>query len=134
MATVAVSPEGSLIGIIGDEDTVTGFLLAGIGNMDIRRHSNFLIVTDKTPIKKIEDTFKELTSRDDVAILLINQHVANEIRHLIQNFTNPFPAILEIPSKEHPYDPNQDSILQRVKLMFGGELPIAAADGADERD
>lgn len=32
------------------QDTVTGFLLAGIGNIDIRRHSNFLIVTDSTPL------------------------------------------------------------------------------------
>ena len=31
----------------------------------------------------------------------------------------PVPAILEIPSKEHPYDPSQDSILARVKFMFG---------------
>ena len=34
----------------------------------------------------------------------------------------PIPAVLEIPSKEHPYDPNQDSILSRVKGMFGGDV------------
>ncbi len=33
----------------------------------------------------------------------------------------PIPAILEIPSKEHPYDPAKDSILSRVKIMFGGD-------------
>ena len=51
-------PEGSLIAIIADEvrrsalpigpelaqDTVTGFLLAGVGNVDAKRKSNFLIV------------------------------------------------------------------------------------------
>lgn len=31
----------------------------------------------------------------------------------------PVPAILEIPSKDLPYDPSQDSILARVKFMFG---------------
>ena len=31
----------------------------------------------------------------------------------------PTPAILEIPSKDQPYDPSQDSILRRVKFMFG---------------
>ena len=36
--------KGALIGVIGDEDTVTGFLLAGVGNVDVRRKSNFLIV------------------------------------------------------------------------------------------
>ena len=37
----------------------------------------------------------------------------------------PIPAVLEIPSKEHPYDPNQDSILERVKGLFGGDLGSA---------
>jgi len=31
----------------------------------------------------------------------------------------PSPAVLEIPSKDLPYDPSQDSILKRVKLMSG---------------
>jgi V-type H+-transporting ATPase subunit F len=43
-------PKGALIGVIGDEDTVTGFLLAGVGNVDARRKSNFLIVDNsETP-------------------------------------------------------------------------------------
>ena len=29
------------------------------------------------------------------------------------------PAILEIPSKEHPYDPEQDAIHRRTKLLLG---------------
>ena len=33
----------------------------------------------------------------------------------------PIPAILEIPSKEHPYNAKQDSILARVAGMLGGE-------------
>lgn len=41
-----------------------------------------------------------------------------------------FPAILEIPSKEHPYDPNKDSILQRVKLMVSGPTPLGLSPGA----
>ena len=31
----------------------------------------------------------------------------------------PIPAVLEIPSKDSPYDPNQDSLLQRVKHLLG---------------
>jgi V-type H+-transporting ATPase subunit F len=34
----------ALVAIMGDEDTVTGFLLAGIGDMDQTRQPNFLIV------------------------------------------------------------------------------------------
>lgn len=52
-------------------------------------------------------------------MLLITQAVAGGIRHLIDAHSAPIPAILEIPSKDAPYDPSQDSILRRVKLMFG---------------
>lgn len=31
----------------------------------------------------------------------------------------PVPALLEIPSKDNPYDPNQDSLLLRVKHLLG---------------
>lgn len=31
------------------------------------------------------------------------------------------PAVLEIPSKDSPYDPAQDSLLQRVKMLLGAQ-------------
>uniref|UniRef100_A0A2P2KHT8 V-type proton ATPase subunit F n=1 Tax=Rhizophora mucronata TaxID=61149 RepID=A0A2P2KHT8_RHIMU len=34
----------ALIAMIADEDTVVGFLLAGVGNVDLRRKTNYLIV------------------------------------------------------------------------------------------
>lgn len=52
-------------------------------------------------------------------MLLINQSIAATIRHLLDAYTKPVPAILEIPSKDQPYDPLQDSILTRVKGLFG---------------
>ena len=39
-------------------------------------------------MKRIEDAFKEYTSRDDVAIVMINQFIANMIRHLISNYSD----------------------------------------------
>lgn len=44
-----------------------------------------------------------MTDRPDIAILLINQHIAEKIRPLLEHYTQAFPAVLEIPSKEHPY-------------------------------
>ena len=38
----------SLIAVIGDEDTVTGFLLAGIGERNLKGQENFLIVDSNT--------------------------------------------------------------------------------------
>ncbi|KAK7285274.1 hypothetical protein RJT34_20039 [Clitoria ternatea] len=60
----------ALIAMIADEDTVVGFLLAGVANM---------------------------------------------IRFLVDSYNKLVPAILEIPSKDHPYDPAHESVLSRVK-------------------
>uniref|UniRef100_A0A803LFJ5 V-type proton ATPase subunit F n=1 Tax=Chenopodium quinoa TaxID=63459 RepID=A0A803LFJ5_CHEQI len=40
----------ALIAVIADEDTITGFLLAGVGNVDIRRKTNYLIVDNMSPL------------------------------------------------------------------------------------
>ncbi|KAL5729945.1 hypothetical protein ACHQM5_002832 [Ranunculus cassubicifolius] len=111
----------ALLAMIADEDTITGFLLAGVGNVDLRRKTNYLIVDSKTTVKAIEDAFKDFTTRDDVAIVLISQYVANMIRFLVDSYNKPIPAILEIPSKDHPYDPTHDSVLSRVKYLFSSE-------------
>ncbi|RAL47680.1 unnamed protein product [Cuscuta campestris] len=123
MANVSqIRPNNSaLIAMIADEDTITGFLLAGVGNVDLRRKTNYLIVDSKTTAKQIEDAFKEFTTREDIAIVLISQYVANMIRFLVDGYNKPIPAILEIPSKDHPYDPAHDSILSRVKHLFSTE-------------
>ncbi|CAE7642070.1 vatF [Symbiodinium microadriaticum] len=110
---------GKLVALIGDEDTVTGFVLAGVGHRTIEGQ-NFLIVKQETEIPTIEDAFRNYTSRNDVGIVLINQHIANDIRHLLRDYNKTIPTILEIPSKDQPYDPDQDSIMQRVNLMLGG--------------
>lgn len=113
----------------------------------------------------IEAAFEEYTNRPDIAILLINQHVrpsfsiaalssqmlnellialaqvADKIRHHVERYEQAFPALLEIPSKDHPYgtaaasrpsscsskvstdhrraDPSKDSVLKRVRKLFG---------------
>ena len=117
-AAGSASESGKLIAVIGDEETVTGFLLAGVGHRTVDG-CNYLIVKHDTKQAVIEETFRKLTTRSDVCIILINQHVANEIRHLTNTYTQTIPTILEIPSKDHPYDPKQDFIMQRVNQMMG---------------
>ncbi|CAI5744823.1 unnamed protein product [Peronospora destructor] len=113
-----MSDSTKLIGVIGDEDTVTGFILAGVGHRTAEG-TNFLVVKPSTPISVIESSFRSLTSRNDIAILLINQHVAEEIRHLLNTYDKTIPTVLEIPSKDSPYDPTKDYIMKRVNLMLG---------------
>ena len=69
-----------------------------------------------TSIGELEDCFKSFVNRDDIAIVLINQHVAEMIRHILDSYTQAVPAVLEIPSKEHPYEASKDSILRRAKV------------------
>ncbi|GAP82664.1 putative vacuolar ATP synthase subunit F [Rosellinia necatrix] len=110
------------IAVIGDEDSVTGLLLAGIGHVTNPPDSqkNFLVVDNKTETSAIEAAFESFTTqRKDIGIVLINQHVADKIRYRIDTYTAAFPTILEIPSKEHPYDPEKDSVLRRVRRLFG---------------
>ncbi|KAI5124416.1 hypothetical protein M0805_008300 [Coniferiporia weirii] len=113
------SQERNLIAVIGDEDSITGLLLAGIGHVNEQQKKNFLIVDSKTQVSTIEAAFQEYTERKDIAILLINQHIAEKIRPTVDKYQQAFPALLEIPSKDHPYDPSRDSILKRVQKLFG---------------
>ncbi len=96
-----------------------------------------LILSLDTALTELEDCLKKFIRRDDIDIILINQNVsenslvaklnsaldletlicilfqiADMIRHTIDQHTAPVPAILEIPSKDHPYDPSKDSILR----------------------
>ncbi|KAJ2897085.1 vacuolar ATP synthase [Zalerion maritima] len=113
------------LAIIGDENTVSGMLLAGIGQVDVineRTEKNFFIVDAKVDNPMIEAAFDNFTvERKDIGILLINQHVAERIRYKLDDFKSPFPTVLEIPSKDKPYDPEKDTILKRVKLLTGDE-------------
>lgn len=117
-----MSDKRNLIAVIGDEDTTTGLLLAGVGQVtQSTQEKNFFVYQEsKTSREEISDAFENFTrERSDIAILLINQHVAEKIRSQVDGFTDAFPAILEIPSKEHPYNPEKDSVLRRVRRLFG---------------
>ncbi|KAI3625708.1 hypothetical protein CBS9595_001069 [Malassezia furfur] len=93
----------SLIAILSDEDSTTGFILAGVGDVNKDGQKNFFV----TPVSEIEEAFTDFTKeRKDIAIVLISQ------------YAQAFPALLEIPSKDHPYDPSKDGVLKRVQKLF----------------
>ena len=112
-----------LLAIIGDEETVTGFLLAGIGERS-ENSTNFLIVNSTTEKAEIEDFFKSLVARKDIGIILISQHVADIIREALDAYDEIIPTVLEIPSKNHPYSIEKDSIMQRaLRQLYGQNIP-----------
>ncbi|GKT92992.1 LOW QUALITY PROTEIN: V-type proton ATPase subunit F [Colletotrichum tofieldiae] len=139
MASQADMKDRQFLAVIGDEDSVTGLLLAGIGHVSTGadQEKNFLVVDSKTDTAAIESVFESFTTRKDIGIVLINQHlpprergtisgyiltggqIADRIRHRVDTYTAAFPTVLEIPSKDHPYDPEKDSVLRRVRRLFG---------------
>nr|CAH39843.1 V-ATPase subunit F2 [Paramecium tetraurelia] len=114
----------SLVSIIGDEDTVTGFLLTGIGEKNIKGETNFLVVDSKTDPKLIENTFQNFLKHPNIAVILVTQFVAeNYLRHIINQYDAILPTILEIPSKEYPYEAKKDTIIQRAhRLLYGTDI------------
>ena len=112
-----------LLAIIGDEETVTGFLFAGIGERN-EISTNFLIVNSTTEKAQIEDFFKSLIVRKDIGIILISQHVAEIIRETLDAYDEIIPTVLEIPSKNHPYSIEKDSVMQRaLRQLYGQNIP-----------
>ncbi|GFZ04783.1 vacuolar ATPase subunit F family protein [Actinidia rufa] len=63
----------------------------------------------------------QIPTSNSALIAMIADEVANMIRFLVDSYSKPIPAILEIPSKDHPYDPAHDSVLSRVKYLFSAE-------------
>ncbi|KAF7193502.1 V-type proton ATPase subunit F [Pseudocercospora fuligena] len=121
-APVSEYKDREFLAVIGDEDSVTGILLAGVGHVTEPPDSqkNYLVVDSKTEDSTIESAFNAFTKeRKDIAILLINQHIADRIRAQVDGYAEAFPSVLEIPSKDHPYDPEKDSVMKRVRKLFG---------------
>jgi V-type H+-transporting ATPase subunit F len=110
------------VAVIGDEDTVAGFCLAGVGQRDANGVTNFLVVDSNSKLSDIEEAFRSFTLRKDMGVIVLNQHVAEDIRPALKEYAETgqiIPTVLEIPSKDHPYDPKKDALMQRVQVFFG---------------
>ena len=112
-----------LVAVIGDEATVTGFLLTGIGERNRKGEANFLTVTKDTTLSQIETFFKKLLDREDIGVIMISQNIAEQIRNLIAEHQEVIPTVMEIPSKDVPYDPEKDSVLVKAaRMLYGSEV------------
>ena len=109
-----------LVSVIADATTVTGLLLTGIGERNTKGQQNFLIVDKDTTDAMIEHQLKELIDREDIGVILISQNCAERVRQIIVNHDKIIPTILEIPSKDNPYDPEKDTIVIRAAAILWG--------------
>jgi len=122
---------------MADEQTVTGFLLAGTGQRGKDGSQNFMIVNKDTNDDALEQTFKTWTNKEEVGIILIGQSYAERIRNMIvehqENEEKLLPTILEIPTKECPYDPTKDGMLVKAaSKLYGLEAGLEKLKNLDE--
>ncbi len=99
---------------------MTGLLLTGIGERNTKGQQNFMIVDKDTTDAIIEHQLKELIEREDIGVILISQNVAERVRNIIIEHEKIIPTILEIPSKDNPYDPEKDTIVIRAAAILWG--------------
>ena len=109
-----------LVSAIGDRTTITGLLLTGMGERNLKNQTNFLIVDKDTDDETIETTLRSFLERSDIGIVLISQNVAERVRNIIVEHNKVLPTILEIPSKDTPYEADKDTIGKRAAAILWG--------------
>ena len=76
------------------------------------------------PKAQIENTFDRYLKDSMISVILVTQEVSEKyLREKISKREEIYPVILEIPSKEKPYDPVKDLVMQRAhRLLYGSDL------------
>lgn len=111
-----------LVGAIGDQATITGLLLTGMGERNDRNQANFFIIERNTQDEEIDQALRAMLGRSDIGIVLISQGAAERVRNVIVEHEATIPTILEIPGDDAPYDPEKDTIVTRAAaILWGGD-------------
>merc|ERR1712146_46543 len=74
--------------------------------------------------------FKQMTNRNDIGVVIIGQHIADMIRHTVNEYQaegKVIPTILEVPNKDHPYNPNTDSVMHGSRSSWAVAFPASTA-------
>jgi V/A-type H+-transporting ATPase subunit F len=103
--------------VVGDEDTVTGFRLAGVKDSLIHESA------DET------ERFVRSTLQRDVGVVVITERVASEIRELMERLRGEKgrvrPIFVEIPDKRGPME-SEDRLQKLVRRVVGTEVTFEA--------
>lgn len=94
--------------VIGDQDTVLGFSLAGVEGITV------------SSAKEVEAAFNFAIKDREVGIIVITERCAKLIKGHIEDysFTNEFPLIVEIPDREGK-DKERKDFKQMVNSAIG---------------
>lgn len=98
--------------VVGDEDAVAGFKLAGVSDGRIA----------KTP-DEAEKVLKELARDEGVAVLIVTEEVASMASHFIRElYLRPKPVVVEIPSHRETAVKREDPIKELLRRAIGVEV------------
>lgn len=60
------------------KDTVTGFLLTGIGERNVKGETNYLVVDEKSRKEDVEAVFKRFLKDSNISVILITQDASEK--------------------------------------------------------
>lgn len=84
-----------------------------------------MVVEKETGDALIESALRGFLDRDDIGIVLISQNVAERVRNTIVEHIKAIPTILEIPSKDTPYEADKDTVVMRAaQILWGADTGI----------
>ena len=97
--------------VIGDEDTVLGFRLAGVEGEVVR--------TPEEASRSLERAFQE----EGLGVIIIPERIAAEIRQHVDRYVykTSFPLIIEIPDRLGPME-ERGSIREMIRAAVGVSL------------
>lgn len=97
--------------VLGDEDTVLGFSLAGVEGF---------VVSEDTDIRGV---FDRTISDSQVGIIIITERVANRIRDIVESlqFKGEFPLVVEIPDRAG-YERGKPPLRELINRVIGIRL------------
>jgi V/A-type H+-transporting ATPase subunit F len=98
------------IAVLGDEDTATLFQMVGAESYAAH--------------KQYKDTFHDLVSRDDIAVLIVTEKIADSLIDEITavKLQKDLPVIVVIPDKKGKIKGREDSIGRLIKRAVGVEI------------
>ena len=102
----------SNIAVMGDPDTVTGFMLGGI--------------KEGYPVRNMEEADQTLEKliKTDISIIIITEKIGDELRTNIDKLTKErtLPMIIEIPDKNGSIEIESEPLNKLIKRVIGVEM------------
>ncbi|EFO64924.1 VATPase [Giardia lamblia P15] len=88
------------IGILADEATITGFLLAGAGCISSGNQKNFYVVDQNMSKADVEAAFEELRNNPDISIVMVSNGVMETIKDTIAEYDLQGKVVMPFPTKD----------------------------------